>query len=258
MIEADRLRLLRRSLGDFDWVVNAAAYTDVDGAESHVTEAMAANSLLPGALAASCSQTGWRMLHVCSDYVYSGKKGEPYVEGDPMEPLGVYGRSKMMGAENVLHTLPGAVVLRTSWIYGISGKSFPRTMVEAFEAGKSLRVVADQTGCPTSTEDLARVIADVVASEPAGGTYHACGPEPATWHGLATEVLGQWCSLTGQQPPEVAQCTTADWPTPAKRPESSILSTDKLTGLGIAPMRPMAESVASFCRALQREKSPGG
>lgn len=256
LIEADRLRLARRSLGEFDWVVNAAAYTDVDGAESHVTEAMAGNAILPGALAASCAQTGWRFLHVCSDYVYDGTKGSPYTESDPMVPLSIYGKSKMMGAQNVLGTLPEAVVIRTSWLYGVQGRSFPRTMVEAFEAGKALKVVSDQSGCPTSTRDLARVIADVIAMGPAGGTYHACGPETRTWHGLATETLTHWCSLAGKEPPNVESCTTQDWPTAAKRPASTVLSTSKLEALGIRPMRPLSESLAEFARSLRDEKTP--
>lgn len=258
LIEADRLRLLRRSFGDFDWVVNAAAYTDVDGAESHVNEAMSANAILPGALAATCAQTSWRFLHVCSDYVYDGKKGSPYVEGDPMAPLSIYGKSKAMGARNVADTLPGAVVMRTSWLYGLHGKSFPRTMIGAFEAGKALKVVDDQRGCPTSTVDLARTIADAIAAEIPGGTYHACGPNATTWHGFAEEVLGEWCRITGKERPVIARCTTEEWPTAAMRPEDTVLATGKLSGVGVAPMRPLAESVRDFCAGLRNEQAPGG
>jgi dTDP-4-dehydrorhamnose reductase len=240
------------------WVINCAAYTQVDQAEDDLMKCMAVNATGAGALAALCEDKNWRMVHISTDFVFDGDSQRPYTEDDPLHPLGAYGHSKMMGEKYVAQMHKSAIILRTSWLYGIHGKSFPRTMIEAWLAGKSLKVVNDQLGCPTSTVDLARVIADVVDSAPPAGIYHAAGPNSLTWHGFANLALRAYrgAVLKTDVPIDVAPCTTAEYPTRARRPLYSVLDTTKLSAAGIAPMRSTVESLLEFCQRLGAEKQP--
>jgi len=218
-------------------VINAAAYTAVDRAESEAAAAARANDSGPGELARICAAAGVTLIHVSTDYVFDGTKGSPYVETDPTSPTGVYGRTKLDGEAAVL-AAGRAIVLRTSWVYAATGKNFVLTMVNA--ARKSggeparLRVVADQRGCPTSAADLAAAIVAIAQRilaegfDPAwSGIYHAAGAGETTWHGLATAVFEHSAAL-GLTPPVVEPIATADWPTPARRPLDSRLDCTKL------------------------------
>lgn len=238
---------------DIVWVINCGAYTAVDQAEDEIMKCMAVNATGAGALAALCEEKMWRMIHISTDFVFDGEAGRPYIETDPTHPLGVYGRSKAMGEQHVMKMHPTAIVLRTSWLYGAKGKSFPKTMIKAWLEGKSLKVVSDQKGCPTSTVDLARVIADVVDLAPPSGIYHACGPNILSWHDFASLTLRAYrgAVLKSQAPIEIAPCSTAEFPTKAKRPTWSALDCTKLYSLGIAPMRPVAESLIEFVQRLE-------
>ena len=245
----DPTSIARLPFGDFgqlDWCINCAAYTAVDKAETEVREATELNALAPGYLARACLGNGCRLLHLSTDFVFDGAATEPYDEEARTNPLGVYGKTKRDGENAVLETHQNAVVVRTSWLYGSNGNSFPRTMIKAHEEGKSLKVVADQTGCPTYTVDLATTIADLVDKNPFPGIYHAVGPEAMTWHRFAQLTLETW---TGNAV-EIEPIATIDWPTPAKRPAYSVLSTSKIETLGIAPMRPVSEALSDFCRRL--------
>lgn len=226
-----------------DWVVNAAAYTAVDKAESEPDEAMMANGLAVGYLGQMAAMAGSKFLHISTDFVFDGTKSEPYTEDDATNPLGEYGRSKLVGEEQALSH--AGVVVRTAWLFGPNGGSFPRTMIRVAREGKPLRVVADQTGCPTYTRDLARVIADLIAKDAYPGVYHAVGPDTMTWHQFAVRTL----EAAGIDY-EVAPISTADYPTPAKRPAYSVLSTAKIAAMGIAPMRPTDEALAEFVSRL--------
>lgn len=246
------------------WVVNCGAYTNVDLAEDEMMKCMAANATGAGALAALCEDKNWRMVHISTDFVFDGESERPYVETDPTHPLGVYGKSKLMGEQHVMRLHPSAIILRTSWLYGVKGKSFPRTMIRAWLKGKSLKVVNDQKGCPTSTVDLARVIADVIDMAPPAGIYHACGPNILSWHDFAQLTLRAYrgAVLKSQAPIEVAPCSTEEFPTKARRPRWSAMDTAKLQSLGVAPMRPVAESLIEFVQRLEPwpwkgEKGPG-
>jgi dTDP-4-dehydrorhamnose reductase len=249
MRELDRIRLLRRDLGDFDWVVNAAGFTDVDAAETRPAEAMAGNALLPGALAAACGQTGWRLLTVSTDYVFDGQHENPYSEDDQPNPLSVYGRSKLMGEQNVLRTLPGSLVVRTSWLFGAGGRSFPGTVLQAAREGRELRVVDDQFGRPTSAVDLARSLCDAAALG-LSGLFHIAGPEAMSWHGLAVAVLAAESRRSGSPPPTVVPVGTAAYPRAAHRPPNSVLDCGKALAAGVPPMRPLAESLDEFVRSV--------
>ncbi|HTQ12084.1 MAG TPA: dTDP-4-dehydrorhamnose reductase [Fimbriimonadaceae bacterium] len=247
-------RLGSGELGQFDWVLNCAAYTAVDKAESEVREATEINVLGPGYLAEAVKGIGAKLIHISTDFVFDGRATEPYAEDAPTNPLGVYGRTKRDGEEAVLDANPNALVVRTAWLYGPNGASFPRTMILAMEAGKNLRVVADQTGCPTYTADLARVLLDLVERNAFPGIYHAGGPEAMTWHEFATRAIRAW-TKSGAPTPRygtvIEPIKTEDWPTPAARPKYSVLGMAKLEALGIEPMRPVDDALAEFCSRLK-------
>lgn len=243
-------RLRRREFGDADWVVNCTGFTDVDGAESQMMAAMALNAMAPGALAAVCRENGWRLLHVSTDFVFDGKKGSPYLETDAAGPLGVYGKSKLAGEVNALQEAPDSVVVRTSWLFGPKGRSFPRTIIEAALAGRELRVVSDQFGKPTYTADLARQFADLIASSPQGGLFHAAGPDVVSWHGFAVAALtaASEHGLVGRT--DVEAVPTSAWPTAAVRPAYSVLDGSKLTSAGVVQAPPLKEALDRFVQRL--------
>jgi len=210
-------------------VVNAAAYTAVDAAETNEAAAYRANRHGPALLARLCQQAEVPLIHVSTDYVFDGLKGAPYVETDSTAPPGVYGASKLAGEVAVLASCERAVVVRTSWVYAATGKNFVRTMLAAARETNRLRVVADQKGCPTAAVDLAAAIwAIVELIEAQGwqqrfrGVFHAAGAGWTTWHGLASAVFDE-AVRHGSAKPEVLAITTADWPTPARRPPDSRL-----------------------------------
>lgn len=215
-------------------VVNAAAWTAVDLAESEAEAAARANTAGPQRLAELCAARGIPFIHVSTDYVFSGDKGSPYLETDPISSRTVYGRTKAEGEAAVLAACPQSIILRTSWVYSAYGRNFVRTMLNAGAKNPSLRVVGDQQGNPTSAEDLASAILSILGTIEAGGwkqdyagIYHACGTGDATWHDLAVAAL-QDAVAYGQAMPEVTAIRTEDWPTPAHRPADSRMNTDKL------------------------------
>ena len=213
-------------------VVNAAAWTAVDAAEKEAAAALRANRDGPAELARLCAGVGIPLIHISTDYVFDGLKGAPYIETDPTCPTGVYGSSKLAGEQAVLG-YDRAVVLRTSWVYAAVGKNFVRTMLGAAQKTNTLKVVADQQGCPTNAGDLADAILAVAARIAAGwrpefaGVFHACGTGSTTWHGLAMAAFEE-AARHGRPLPTVTPIATADWPTPAKRPPDSRLDCTKL------------------------------
>ena len=215
-----------------DLVVNAAAYTAVDAAESDAEAAVRANRDAPARFAALCAKAGARLIHVSTDYVFDGSKGAPYVESDPTSPTGVYGASKLAGELAVLENLPGAVILRTAWVYAPTGKNFVRTMLNAAKKTNRLRVVEDQIGCPTTAVDLATAIWAIAprlsAPDAPTGVFHAAGSGHTSWHGLAVAVFEE-AARHGAPVPAVDAIATADWPTPARRPADSRLACARLS-----------------------------
>ena len=215
-------------------VVNAAAWTAVDLAETEIEGATAANETGPAELARLCAAQGIPLVHVSTDYVYAGDKGAPYVETDPVTPQTVYGRTKAAGEQAVLKAQPRSIVLRTAWVYSGHCKNFVRTMVNAGAKNTHLKVVGDQYGCPTNADDLAKAILDIAKQVEAGwqdrfaGIYHACGTGETSWHGLAVAALEEATRHGQAMPVEVAAIRTEDWPTPAKRPQDSRLDCSKL------------------------------
>lgn len=234
-------------------VVNAAAWTAVDAAEGETEAAFRANADGPAALAAWCAAHGVGLIHIGTDYVFDGAKGAPYLETDPTNPTGAYGRSKLAGEQAVLAAHPDAIILRTAWVYATSGKNFLLTMLNAARRTDRLRVVADQRGCPTNADDLADAVLAVADARAAGrgapGIYHAAGSGETTWHGFATAIFME-AARRGGPSPTIEPIATADWPTPAQRPADSRLDCGKLAatfGVRLPDWRPsLARAVASL------------
>jgi dTDP-4-dehydrorhamnose reductase len=207
-------------------VVNAAAYTAVDRAESEEALAFAANSLGAETVARAAAAAGCPVVHLSTDYVFDGTKIDPYVETDPTAPLGVYGRSKAEGEANVRLANPRHFVVRTAWVYGQFGGNFLKTMLRLARERDALRIVADQRGCPTSTQDIAEAILAidraVTNGETRFGTYHFGGTGATTWHEFAGAIVAAQADATGRRPPVIA-IASADYPTPARRPANSVL-----------------------------------
>ena len=217
-----------------DFVINAAAYTAVDRAETDPEAARIANVSGPTVLANLCETADIPFIHISTDYVFDGNKGAPYVETDPTNPTGVYGSTKRDGEEAILATGAKAVILRTAWVYAAHGKNFARTMLNAGRKMPVLRVVADQHGTPTAAPDLAAAILAIVEKISATGweqkyrgVFHATGSGETTWHGFATAIFAE-AAKHGYKAPDVQAIATADWPTPTRRPPDSRLDCSKM------------------------------
>lgn len=247
-------RIIKQDFGLVTWVVNCAAYTAVDKAEEEVMAAHRLNAQAPGLLAFAAKEAGARFLHISTDFVFDGNSQTPYHEASVTNPQSVYGKTKLQGEQNAIAQNPSTIVCRTAWLYGASGKSFPRTMIQASLGEKPLRVVADQTGCPTYTRELARVISELILLGAAPGIYHTAGSEPMSWHELAVRAIRTYRQyVKDERPVEIAAITTADYPTPARRPPYSVMSFAKCESLGIAPMAPVDESLLDFVSRLRLE-----
>ncbi len=217
-----------------DVVVNAAAYTAVDQAESEPELAMAVNGAGAGVVAAAAKALGCPVIQLSTDYVFDGAKPEPYVESDPVGPIGAYGRSKLAGEEAVAAANPDHAILRTAWVFAANGKNFVRTMLRLAESRSEVSVVADQRGCPSYAPDIADgVIA--VARNLVGkrdnpelrGVFHLCGSGETDWAGFAEAIFAE-AQARGGPAARVRRIATADYPTPARRPANSRLDGSKL------------------------------
>jgi dTDP-4-dehydrorhamnose reductase len=236
-----------------DLVVNAAAYTAVDRAETEREAAWAANCTGPANLAAACAEAGIPLIHISTDYVFDGSKPGPYLEDDPVAPLGVYGASKEAGDRAIREALADHVILRTAWVYSAHGHNFVKTMLRLAADRPVLRVVADQTGSPTGAADIAAAIATIAGRLAAGdrrwGTYHFAGGGTATWHAFA-EAIFELAEPWRGPPPRVEAITTADYPTPARRPANSVLDCSRVgAAFGIVP-RPWRAALADVIAEL--------
>ena len=204
------------------WVVHAAAYTQVDKCESERELAMQVNGVGAGNMALACSQVNAKMIYFSTDYVFDGTNREPYPEDADANPLSIYGQSKLMGEKRVTENLQHhALILRTSWLYGIHGKNFVETMIRLGKSNKTLRVVNDQTGSPTFTQDLAQATKKLLELN-AGGIIHVCNQGTTTWYGFAKYILEKMCPETNLVP-----VSTEEYPLPAKRPAYSVMQTEK-------------------------------
>jgi dTDP-4-dehydrorhamnose reductase len=204
-------------------IVNAAAYTDVDRAQTDPELAMRANAAAPGVLAEEAKRLDGLFVHYSTDYVFDGEKGEPYLEDDPPHPLNVYGESKLAGERAIRAAGARHLILRTSWVYSGRGRNFLLTMLRLAREGKELRVVDDQVGAPTSAHDLAAATAALLGQSGPSGTFHMTAGGATSWHGFAREIVAG-----AGLPAKVAAIHNTEFPRPAPRPRDSRLDTGKL------------------------------
>ena len=226
-------------------VVNAAAYTAVDAAETDADRAAAVNAVGPANLATSCREHNVPLLHVSTDYVFPGDGTRPYEPTDETGPKSVYGRTKLDGERNVLSTWDRSWIVRTAWVYGEHGNNFVKTMARLAATNDTLSVVDDQFGTPTWSLDLAHGLLDLAAAITSGGTpsriLHATGSGETTWCGFARAIFTE----LGLDPNRVQPCTTADFPRPAPRPAYSVLSNKAWADAGLTPLRHWQEALTA-------------
>ena len=221
---------VKKTLADFkpSIVINASAYTNVDKAETDLEIAFSVNSDGPVNLAASCDKNRIPIIHISTDYVFDGSKGQPYTESDPVSPIGVYGKSKEQGESKLRSILKQHIILRTSWLYGAYGNNFVKTMLRLGIENEIIQVVSDQYGCPTCAADLAEAVVDISkqiiqSSKIAWGTYHYCGSGITTWHKFAKAIFEIASQYQNYKVSSVEAITTAQYPTRTKRPAYSAL-----------------------------------
>ncbi|WP_436910793.1 dTDP-4-dehydrorhamnose reductase [Klebsiella michiganensis] len=218
-----------------DVIVNAAAYTAVDKAESDIDTARLANKIGPENLAIAASQNDAIFVHVSTDYVFDGTASIPYEESDDTNPLGIYGLTKLEGEIAVKNALPNAIILRTAWVFSEYGNNFVKTMLKLAKGRDSLGIVSDQRGCPTYAGDIANAIILLIQSNSNGGIFHFCGDEEVSWSEFAQAIFDTAVKagkLT--KPPTINGITTEQYPTPAKRPAYSTLNCSKIATYGIS------------------------
>jgi dTDP-4-dehydrorhamnose reductase len=207
-------------------VLNAAAYNAVDRAESEPEAAYAANAVGAETIARAAALQQVPVIHLSTDYVFDGTNRRAYVETDPIAPLGVYGKTKAAGEAMVRHANPRHFILRTAWLYGRFGANFLKTILRLSVEREELRIVADQHGCPTATQDLAEAVFAIDRALARGigapGTYHFAGDGATTWQGFASAIVEAQAPATGRRP-KVSAIATAEFPTPARRPANSEL-----------------------------------
>jgi len=239
-------RAIAARLDEFgpDVVVNAAAYTAVDAAESDADRAFAVNATAPALLAAAASERGCRLVHVSTDYVFgdaSGGADRPFEVDDPTEPTSVYGRTKLAGEQAVLELAPEhGFVVRTAWVYGATGQNFVKTMAALQRSREHLDVVDDQRGSPTWSADLAAGLIALAQAPAQPGVYHCANGGETTWFGFARAIFAE----LGADPERVRPTTTDKFPRPAPRPAYSVLSDASWRAAGLTPLRHWRDALA--------------
>ncbi len=222
-----------------DFIVNAAAYTAVDQAESEPDLAMAVNGLAPGIMAEEAKRLNAVLVHFSTDYVFDGAKDSPYREEDAPNPLNVYGRTKLAGEQAIRATGVSHLILRTGWVYGARGRNFLLTVLKLVQERSELRVVDDQIGAPTWSRAIAEVTSQILAKTDlpdysalmtdVGGLYHVVAAGRTSWHGFTEHILKRISSRASHALPRLVAISTHEYPLPARRPRNSCMSCEKLT-----------------------------
>lgn len=235
------------------WLVNCAAYTAVDKAETEKELAFRINGYATGVLAAACKAIDCRFIHISTDYVFDGNGTFPYKEDDPVDPLGVYGASKLEGEKLAMEKDPGSIIIRTSWVYSEFGKNFVKTMLKLMSERESLNVVSDQVGSPTYAADLASAILQIIQylqvnSYPpdTAGIYHYANTGVISWYDFAVaikEISGSKCAIN--------PIPSSQYPTPAKRPSYSVFDTRKIQNVFGIELREWKDSLHECISRLQ-------
>ncbi|KNE88170.1 dTDP-4-dehydrorhamnose reductase, partial [Puccinia striiformis f. sp. tritici PST-78] len=225
-----------KAVADFqpNVIVNAAAYTAVDKAETEFGIAAMINEIGPKNLALAANEVGARLVHVSTDYVFDGEMDRPYIETAKTNPLGVYGKTKLDGELAVVLIQPEALIIRTAWVFSEYGNNFVKTMLRLAQDRDTLGVVSDQFGCPTYAGDIAQAIIVLLQNKAAGGVYHFCGDEIVTWNEFAVAIFASALKKgVLAKMPVVNGINTAQYPTPAKRPKYSVLDCGKIMDQGV-------------------------
>ena len=243
-----------------DLVINLAAYTAVDRAESEPEVAWAANCAGAAHIAGACDESATPLVHLSTDYVFDGRKTGPYREEDAVGPLGVYGRSKEAGERAVRAAVARHMILRTAWVFGAYGANFVKTMLRLAAERPVLRVVADQRGCPTAAADIAAALMVIAAhierGEAKWGTYHFVGAGAASWHSFAQAIFDRAAPQLAACP-QVEPITTEQYPTPARRPMNSVLDCRKIEEVFGISSPPWRTALATVIRELLDRTPPG-
>ena len=241
----------------FSMVLNAAAYTAVDQAEIDPDTASAVNSIGPGNLAEFCRENNKLLLHLSTDYVFNGQSDRPYKEDDPVSPMGVYSETKANGEAKVRKILSKHIILRTGWLYGIHGKNFVKTMLDLGRRKASVKVVADQFGCPTYAGDLADAILDICAQidrygQKSWGTYHFCGRDVMSWNDFAAMIYKSASQYETLMVNKVEPITSSEFPARTKRPGYSVLDCTKIEKTFGIRQRPCIDSLNEMLQAYYK------
>ena len=232
-----------------DLLINAAAYTDVDGCESNSDLAFSVNAMGPHNLALVCKELDIPLVHISTDYIFDGKSPVPYKESDKPNPQSIYGESKLQGEQYVRELTDKHCIIRTSWLYGEHGKNFVATMLRLAAERDEFGVVNDQVGSPTYTVDLAKAISELI-TETAYGAYHITNSGSCTWYEFTREIFRQ----AGIEGVKVKPITTEVLKRPAPRPKYSVLDNSKWIASGIPPLRPYQAALKEYLTTIRRVK----
>jgi len=230
-----------RTAGGRSVVINAAAYTAVDAAETDAEAAYAVNAAGPTHLAQAAAEFGLGLIHISTDYVFPGDGTRPYETDDPTGPHSVYGASKLAGEQAVLDAHPAAQVVRTAWVWGATGTNFVKTMVRLAATRPTVSVVNDQRGTPSYAADLAGGLLELAGADLPGGTLHLTNAGETTWFDFARAIFAE----LGEDPDRVQPTTTDDFPRPAPRPAYSVLSSAAWAAAGLTPLRDWREALTA-------------
>lgn len=239
-----------------DYVINAAAYTAVDQAETETDVAMAINADAPAVMADWVAATNGNLIHISTDFIFDGKRTSPYLPDDEPSPLGSYGRSKLIGEQQIADNAGNnSMIIRTAWLYSEHGRNFVKTMLQLMQTREQLSVVSDQRGCPTYVEGLARTIWQVIVEEKfAAGVYHWTDAGEITWYDFACEIESQALALgILESPTPISAIATTDYPTPAARPAYSVLDSSRLIALTGTQNKPWQTQLSIALERIARQ-----
>lgn len=255
-LDLEQADALERQVAEGDWaaVINAAAITDVDGAEEAVARTWRVNALAPAVLAAATARRGLPLLQISTDFVFAGDRGQPYREEDPVGPLNVYGASKEAGEQAVRTANPRHLILRTAWVFSPYRRNFVKTMLRLRDERPRLQLVADRLGSPTSALDLARAVMALALRlaeerEAPCGTFHLVNRGEASWFGFAQRIFAE-AAARGRPAPQVEPVVAAAYPTRALRPADTRLATARLEAAYGLVLRPWEEALEEVLDAL--------
>ncbi len=256
-LDLSRTDEVAESIADYgvDWVINCAAYTQVDNAEENRELAFLINRDSAKAVAMGVKRCGGRMVHISTDFIFDGKQSRPYKEDDVANPLGIYGRSKLESEHLVLEVLPEVIILRTAWVYGIHGHNFVKTILRLAAEREELKVVDDQIGTPSWTADIANAI-QVLVNRDAKGTYHFTNEGVTSWYDFANSIVDMAKDLDFSIKANIVKpISTSEFPTPALRPQYSVLSKLKIRKLLDNDIPHWQQSLEKMLIQLQRRIS---